>query len=236
MLGRVNIGFVGLILLTLPAFAEGPEWATRPPRQEGGKLLVACHGIGPDRDVAIRLAVDQCKALATQQLSSDFQVKSLSVETEQMAAYHEEVTASHNVSGLTCDIQKQYEAKINDSQEAWVQCRIDIAKAKIEPENKFSANVQNDTSDRHIDKKEIVQSQNKQLIVSSIPACQSVLISGKLTRVMRCVSNPMTVMVEPSDKEIVIRAEGYQPKHVTLSGDRKLATETESVDVYLERQ
>lgn len=235
MLGRAITGFVGLIFFALPAFGQEPDWALKPPELHGAKLLVACHGVGPDRDIAIRLALDQCKSLAAEQLNNTFEVKSLSVETEEMAGFHQEVSAKHYVQGLVCDIQKQYERQINDSQEAWILCRMDTSKVKISPEEKFSANVQNDASDQHIDNKGLVQSRYKQMVVSSVPPCQSMLIRGKLTRMVRCESNPQIVTIEPSDKEVIVRAQGYKPGHVTLSGNRTLVTDTQTLEVYLEK-
>ena len=198
-------------------------------------MVLPCHGYGPDRDVAIRLAINQCRSLAVNQLNTSFTVNSLSVETERSVGFHEEVTSNEQVSGLDCEIKDQYEAKTDTGVDAWVLCKMSVSKAKIAPVKNFSADVQNEASDRHIDKKEIVQSRNKQLIVSSVPHCETILIRGKLTKLVRCDSNPQTVMVEPSDKEIIIRASGYRPKHVRISGDRESATETEIVDAYLDR-
>lgn len=233
---RITLSILIFVVGT-PSLAE--DWTQTPPRLNGTHVLVSCHGLGPDKDLAFRNALDQCRGLAVDQLASGFDIESLTIETETSAAYHEEISASRHISGLQCLVRQQREQDTDSGISLWLQCDFDSAKTKIEssPGRGLTA-IPSPRLAIALDspKPEFIQSQNKQLIIATVPQCESMLVRGKMNRVIDCESNPISLLVYSTDKEIIIRAKGYDPEHITLSGDRNVIGETEALNVYLKKQ
>lgn len=219
---KVYLGFVLLGLANAqPSSGEEPSWTSLPASKTGKFVSVSCHGTGPDKDVAIRVAIGACKSIATEFISGTYNIKTLSIETEETAGFHSEVAARYDVQGLNCQVDRQFEEEIDEISHAWMRCRFDSSLAKIVPllGNRKLAST---------------SSKNKQLIFSSIPDCTSLVIRGKMDRMLKCKANPQTLLIYPTDSEIIVRAVGRAPKHIELVHED--LEDTDTMEVYLEKR
>ena len=216
---------IGAIFLVGPT-SLADDWMTQPPLVSGNIVTTACHGLGPDTSVAFKEAMDQCRGLATESLVLSFEVHSLSIQTEQSSGFHQEVESDKIATGLQCKVKKQLEKTTDTGSDLWLLCEFDAFKAKIEnkplianPSVPFSV----------MQKSQLTQSENKQIIVSTVPPCETLLIRGAMSRIVNCNNNPSIVFIKPTDEEIIVRASGYVPKHIALSN------EMETLNVFLEK-
>lgn len=210
----------GLIAIAQPSLATEPQWAYLPTAQSGSTVAVSCHGTGPDKDISFRVAMGQCQSIAAEVISGSFDIKTLSIETEQTAGFHSEVAAKYDVTGLKCKTEKEHSEIIDDIYNTWLRCRFNSSLAKIIPLIK-------------IRQPSAVTSKNRQIIFSSIPECNSLVIHGTMDRMVRCKGNPQTLLIYPTDSEIIVRSSGRIPKHVELVSED--GQETEIMEIYLEK-
>lgn len=220
-----NVFWVILVFMAIAhsSFGKEPSWYNQPALKLKNTLEVSCRGTGPDADVAIRIAMNQCRSIAAEQILSSFEVKTLSVETEGSAGFHSEVESNQSVTGLACKIGQQYLEESDETHTAWVRCQFDTSLTKVVPLIKTKGNSS-------------IQSKNVQMILSSVPMCNSLIVRGSMARVITCHENPQTVMIYPDDVEIVVRSAGYIPKHLKLENYRSISNDTQVVETYLEKQ
>ncbi len=240
-----------VFLLSIQAWSK-PEWAKGDSFVRNGKTLtVICVGQAPlgASDLARRQGLQECRNSAISQLQTDFSQKSLTIETEQTTSFHSETVIEHNYSGVDCDVLKSHieDSKDDGVTRAYIKCRFDLSKAKVtnSPEkeslpqstDKLVSKVEDSKFEQvKIYDNPVARSDRQQLTISSIPKCDSILFKGS-GRTMKCESNPITVLVFPDDTEIIIRKNGFKPKHVELSTDRKIkeSKEIQSIGVFLEK-
>lgn len=200
-----------LLLISLPAFAA-PTWTTEVPQKLGTSLHVSCHGDGPDRSTAFQSALNECRSIATSLIAKDFNVRTLSVQTEKNSALHEEVENIASIKGLECKIEQSLE----EANSRWLKCAFDLSKVK-------STTAQTDSPAPSI------VSENKRIILSIVPNCDSMIVIGSDGRTLPCQKSPNAIMLKPGDSELIVRAEGYQPMHL------KTSTIEESSVIYLQK-
>jgi hypothetical protein len=186
-----------LLVISSPVLAETPKWAIQAPAKVSGAILVGCHGEGPDRSTAYQSALNECRSLASDTLTHNFEVRTLSVETEKRSGYHEEVSSNYKVSGLECEVKKIQE----EGQDIWLLCSFLTKNVHIMETPKISHSLD-------------IVSSNKQVILSTFPKCESILVLGANGRKVKCGSNPMILIVKEGDQELVIRSGAYKPAHV----------------------
>jgi hypothetical protein len=206
------------LVVVQPALSGEPSWSKDMPRLANKLFQVSCHGLGPDKAIAYQLAQDQCRSIAVNQLGGRFNVKTLSMESEQDAGFHQEVTSKNDVYGLFCDVKKSHEEESEGSYHVYLRCQFDASSIKIVPKiqkQEFAAKIP-------------MRSPKRNLIVSTVPQCNSIIVNSDVIRFVRCTGNPQIVSVDESTTHLTVRAKGYQPKDVELSNE-------ETLDVYLER-
>lgn len=241
-----NLWFVlGIIMISQPSKSEEMTWMSLPAIKSGKFISVSCQGVGPDKDVAIQVATNQCRSIAADHINGSFNIKTLSLETEQSVGFHSEVTTNYRVNGLFCDVQNQ-SCKEEDSFTCWLRCKFDVSLAKIvpimEPERKPASEVELTNNAGHtidfpaeyVKAGLNIHSKNKQIIITSIPKCQNIIVRGKMNTIFKCDSNPKTIVIYPDDYEIVVRAKGFIPKAIKLEKDRLYDGQPEMVEVILE--
>lgn len=229
------------IVVTQPLLAGEPSWMKDLPRNSGKNTEVSCHGLGPDKETAYRVMLDQCRSLAGDHLLGKFNISTLSTESEGSVGYHQEVTSNYEVTGLQCKVNKYQEEVIEDTFHTYARCSFDNSAIKFSPRSdKAKESDIKSTSDSQVlninDRFRdagLIASENRQVIVSSVPQCTTLIVIGKVTRMIRCKENPQTVVIYPSDKQLLVRANGYVPTHVDLSPNRPL--EPVTLEVYLEK-
>ncbi|OQW54946.1 MAG: hypothetical protein A4S09_17330 [Proteobacteria bacterium SG_bin7] len=245
------------VAVSATATAKAPAWfSEQSPKKDGNLLTLACSGNGPDKVLANKAALDQCRGIGTEYVSGyTFKSKSLSIEDNKQAAWHSETKSEMQVSGLECQPIRQSCEDEDGSWQCFVSCRFDLAKAKVTPKSDENADHNNkdiESSDLvsskdatgtlpvgegRSKKSSLVQSENRHLLISTVPSpCDDILVIGR-PRIVKCDENPKTLLIYPEDREIVIRLKGYKPKHLNLKQDRKPVNfdPTETVDVYLEK-
>lgn len=244
---RLLIQF-SLILCVLPCLAEPQDWTKQDTlKREGNKLTLVCYGEGPSLDIARRQALDQCHTTAANQISSDLTIKSLSVETERSANYHQEVSAEQKVENLICIPENEKFESENGNVKLFIKCAYDLKKAKVTSLKKkdelSEKSMHNPSEPTKIKNEQIpvlseklkksfyIQSDNRQIIVTTIPQCEDILITGGKSRSLKCNENPNTIFVEPADTKLILRLNGFKPKHVDLNQLKN----NEMLEVYFEK-
>lgn len=243
---------LGLSLAT-SAFAGAPDWVKEPVRKSGQHVFVSCKGEAAERSLAYRLALNECKAIAAEQINSEFTSRSILVETESDTALHTEISSAKQVHGLDCLDAKEYVEEKDDTVRLFLRCRFDSKVAKIvskddtKEENNSVSEEKSETQvfvqepqkhDGEFSRKGIISSSTRSVILSTVPPCKSVTIVSKFPRVIRCKSIPVTFKVDPTtDKELIIRGPKHlKSQHIDLRKQRKPASEPGAIrlEVYFE--
>lgn len=198
---------IALLLSTPPAFAAPPAWVTELyPRQNGNELQVVCHGDGPDRSTAFLAALDECRSMASQTVLQNFEVKSLTIQTERDNALHEEIRSQSKVTGLKCEVKNSYE----ELNQRWLLCAFNTDAVQVIDMNEKSYNSQ------ALEEKPTLQDPDGTYIILAIsPRCDSIVVDSTVPRIIPCGKNPLSITVHPGDKDIIVRLKGHQPSHIT---------------------
>ena len=220
---------LGLLLLEGLAEAKAPEWAKQNTQVLSGKsFITTCSGTGPSLDTARREALDSCRLSARQQLASNIEVRSLTIQSENSAGFHEEVLENARYERLVCVPSKDEVEETDGGYRVWMQCRFDLSKVKIKQPEK---SIEPESSPRSSTSLGTLQSVsasvrglhdagNFTLVISVVPKCDSLLIRGKKPRQVACDSNPMKVVLDSTDKTILVRAAGFQSKTIAIESEK----------------
>jgi hypothetical protein len=253
--GLTWIAFSGTQVLAGP-----PTWTKQDTLvRNGNDLIVVCHSEAVSADLAHEAALASCTHRASSQVQTSFSVNSVSVETDQDASYHREIAARQVISGLTCKPLAEHIEDSGQPVQFWIKCRYDLSKITVaeasekkkskpgdiaKGDDKSSSLVENrgeinsllapGQTDKY-QRQEVQVSKIRQLLLTSVPACQSVLIRGKRPRSIQCKSNPQALQILEDDSELIVRAAKHLPKHIQLKSDRQPASSPmERLEVYLD--
>lgn len=212
-----------------------PEWVRGMDTQKmnGTKLTILCIGDGPSQELARQSATSSCLSTARRQMVTKQKVKSLTVETESSVGYHEEVSEDITVSGLSCRPKREAFENKESSFQVWLLCEYDLENAKItEGSSGFpdtsnlkqaNADIENRGELKHLNiasklkkRHEPILSSEQNIIILSVPPCESIIIRGHKPRNQACKNNPMTIRIYNDDEEAIVRANGYLPKTIKL--------------------
>lgn len=214
--------------------AKIPNWAaSNTTKQDGTSIQTVCNGQGPSVEIARSEALRACQVNASDFFKSKITIKSLSVETEKSIGFHQEIFSDNEYEGLICDPLRNELEEIDSHYSFWLECKFDLKKVKVRPktvvsEPPDSAGNLNSLESISVTHKKHYQS--KFLIISTLPKCESLLITGATSRVIECTSNPVKVILEKNDKEIIVRAKNYKPKKINL----RKTNENETIQVILD--
>lgn len=224
-----------------------PDWVKLSSEKLNGKIyVVTCYGEGPALEIARNQAKDGCLSSASRQVITQFNVKTLTVETETSVGLHQEVSSDQLVSGLSCRVNKEEIVQSESQFKIWIQCEYDLSKAKSESTQpvitKATANSGDPISNRkelkeikvksiQTNSKNIFSNGNRTLIIKSIPQCESVLVEGTQPRIKVCSNNPTSITLLKGDARLIVRAKNYQPKVIQLNSE---STRLTTVEVILE--
>lgn len=249
------IGAISFLLVTTAA-AETPEWTRKNGIKQNGSLLtVVSTGTGPSLDLARRFAIDQAKAIATDQVNGSAYVRSMSIETEKYASFHSQVSSTKKVEDLFCKPLNDYVEDKDGVYTVWMKCEFELKKARVtivdDYKNQDKAQKSHRDSESSLKSIEAVNSgssipgppisqisygEDRHLILSVVPSCESILIVGRRSRVIPCEANPVTFLVFQTDSEIVIRGpSGFAPKRLNVLERRIDVAPTETLEVYLDK-
>lgn len=225
-------------------------------KREGNNLTVTCEGFGADKSISLKQATDQCRSIASDYVKgSSFRVQQLALQDNEQSYWHSEVSSELQVTGLACQPLKETTTS-NEIEEykTTLTCRFDLSKAKAVPISEMQSVSQGDdsTEDRlvknavqiqevpkskgSIAKKEFVKSEAQQILIASVPMCFAILVRGQRPRSIKCTQNPQSVLIHTaSDRQLIVKARGYLPRTILLSGRKPASSETEVIHVYLER-
>lgn len=235
---RLAIAFALSILFGELAQAKVPEWAKKNSQSLSGRVLkLVCSGTGPSLNIARRDALDSCRSSARNQLVTNIKVRSLTVQSEKSSGFHEEISENITYVGLNCIPDKEEIEESDGSFTVWMQCRFDLSKVTIAPEESKEPQVEQSNDYEGISNKKelttletkalkrvatkIIQDQNTTMSIVSIPRCESLIVRGAKSRVVDCTENPMTIVIDGGDNEILVRSRGYKPKKIILNKEKK---------------
>lgn len=244
------------LLLATTAAAEAPEWTRQNGIKQNGSLLtIVSTGTGPSLDLARRSAIDQAKATAADQVNGSAQVQSMSIETEKTASFHSEVSSVKQVEDLVCKALNDYIEDKDGVYTVWLRCEFDLKKARVKAVDEIESQQQkhkglsnDESSQKSIEAVDRSSSalgptagkssygEDRNLVLSVVPSCESILVRGQRSRTISCKENPVTILVFPTDTELIVRGPaGFAPKHLKVREKRTDAAPTETLEVYLDK-
>ncbi|MBK9038020.1 MAG: hypothetical protein IPL83_02475 [Bdellovibrionales bacterium] len=244
------------ILFSIAAAATPPDWTRQNGIQQRASILtVVTNGIGPSLDLARRSAIDQAKGTAAEQINGSANIRSMSIETEKTASFHSEVSSTKNVEGLICNPLNEYNEEKEGVYTVWLKCSFDTKKIRVQvinetevPQGNKNSVASDESSVKSIEvvdrsapssgptASKISYGENRHFLLSVVPSCESILVRGKQSRTIHCKGNPVTVLVLPTDTEIIIRGpSGFAPKHLKVHGKQSGSESIETMEVYLEK-
>jgi hypothetical protein len=204
-----------LIFITyVPALSgDLPAWVKNSTSLKNGVFLTVCQGSGPSVDLARASAIKECKVSASELLNQSFEVSATTIQTEFDSAYHQEVYTSEKFKNLLCEPQKEEIKELEGFFTVWIQCLFNLKKTVVETVppvvktvTQQGANVESN----------IVRGSNWVINLAIIPKCKNILVTGEKPRVIECRANPISIIISPEDKELIIRSESYQPKKIQI--------------------
>lgn len=213
-----------------------PDWAQQDTQiLNGTTYKVVCAGDGPALDLAREQALQGCQADASQHLTQTIHIKSVN--------FHQRVESNAVIKNLICDPKKEAVQDHGDHFRVWLLCKFDLKKAEAvsvqEPAKPVPTTTEGIVNRGDLEQVEqpeagtkpeskVQHSTRSTLSIASVPQCSDLLIQGKHPRRIRCRRNPTVVMIEPDDKSVLVRADGYQPKRIKL-GERRPASDEVTV-------
>lgn len=219
-----------LLATAAAALAGPPSWALRDTQRLEGKLYRAvCSGTGPSIGFARQDAIDSCKVSAAQHLPTEITVKSMSVTSERDGAYAQEVRNRARVSGLVCAPRREAIEERETGVRVWILCEFDLSRAHAARE-RLPARDEEEEGEWIRNREELettelaryVTDRRKVLTLAVIPRCTDLIVrGGSPARVIRCDRNPISILVEPDDREVLVRSDGRFPKTVLLGPSKE---------------
>lgn len=218
------------------AQAKVPAWAAKDSHKlVGSRLITVCTGTGPSVDIARKEALNSCRSAAKDQLVTNIKIRSLTIQTEKSVGFHEEISEGTEYTGLICKPEKDELEEREGSFTVWMRCAFDLSKVKAIPVGQESEEAKSNGGDSIENRESLAEleiskaanqakdifSEKRTLIVSVVPRCESLLVRGEKSRALACDENPVTVLLDPADKEILVRAKGYKPKTIKLGKEKK---------------
>ncbi|MGZ3766149.1 MAG: hypothetical protein ACXVA2_15880 [Mucilaginibacter sp.] len=252
----MSLGKVSLIIIYFgtSANAKLPDWTHENSFvRSGNNLKIVCQGQGPSLGLARKSALANCRTTAAEFLTGSFRTQSVSIETERSISFHQEVGSENEVSGLVCAPMKEFSEEVDGLISIYILCDFDLKKvsAKLTFESKENLKILGSKTGVVSDKEnlakvpkykietpenKIQQDDNYALIVTVLPQnCSDILVEGDRPRSIKC-ETPTTVVVGPNDKTLIVRADGFKTKHITIDTRKPIGTNAlERIEVLLER-
>lgn len=232
-----TLAALAMIVEGVALAAGAPSWALRDTeRLEGHLFSAVCAGSGPGVGHARQEAIDSCKVSAAQHLLTEVDVRSMSIASEGQAAYRQEVVSRSRVSGLVCVPRREEIQEDGDRVKLWVLCEFDLSRARAvsvgameTQENAPEPGRPDWISNRKaLEGVESVRNRStpenspgareRVLTIAVIPMCTDVVVQGEMpARVVRCTRNPVSIAIDPADRQLLVRADGYFPKTILLA-------------------
>lgn len=226
-----------------------PKWTTENTlKQDGQNLSIVCEGMGPSLDLARKFALESCHSTAKDQINGDFTVKSLSLESEKSVNYHAEVSSAKTVKGLICKPENEHTEKLDGRSKIWLKCKYDLTKTEVvstetQKTLKVPALIDHNEKVNQVpsykidsDSKKLNQAEARNLMLTSVPKCDEILVRGSRPRAVPCDEMPKSFVVHPGDTELIVRSSGFKPKHINIKAqDQNGSVNSDSLEVYLEK-
>lgn len=220
----------------MSSIADIPAWARKDTIKKNGSILTSiCQGTGPSQTLARKDALNNCVVSARQFLNSEIKIKTLSTETEKSVGFHQEIEESGLIKNLICEPKKDETIEKESQFQVWIECQFDLRAAIHTSTNEVvesKSPVERDNL-KAVKASPIVKidSDNFEVILMVVPKCDSILIRGKKPRSINCDSNPLKIVADSSDTQILVRANGFQTKTIKITNEVK----NETVQIFLER-
>jgi hypothetical protein len=224
---------VGMAMLISKSSFAAPAWTKgKSLVQNGNELTVVCHSESTSEDQAREEARSICIHAATSQLQTSYSVSSLAIETDRDVTIHRSISTNQVVTGLNCQLLDEYIDDVQQPVQVWEKCRFDLAKARVKASQHVKTNNEEKEQAKSNDDPNLeiglpvassesfmprrpAQGRIKSFLISTTPICDEILVTGKRARVLRCVSQPVSLVLDPEDEEIIIRSRGYLAKELT---------------------
>lgn len=247
-LSALTIGIILVSFVCAPCFAGAPAWAKEKTQErDGSKLKLVCSGSGSSIDVARKIAQKSCVGSAVDQAATSFHVSTTSIETEQSVALHQQVDANNTVNGLQCSPLEEAIDENGGAFTVWLKCSFDLSKIAVGSESKSikqpvsNSSLLADSADSPApspataEMGQYILSDKRTLLISASP-CDSILVTGKSSRILTCDHSPMKVTVGTEDDSLIIRAAGFKSKTLKLNSDRtRQPAGVEAYEILLDR-
>jgi hypothetical protein len=232
------------------SLASAPLWARENTMTRTGKRLrVVGTGKGLSLELARAEATQACESAALNQVQSNVEVKSQSIESETTTVFSQAISHNGNYSGLVCNPEREAVETEGSETVVYLLCSFDLAKVKA-MKNKIESNheeINTVENANQVDQVPMVskkirshdgihRTSNRQLLLLTVPGlCESVKVETRsVPQIFRCTSNPQLITVDTKDKITGItvspKAHGYLPRTYKIAGSIP-----ESMDVQFEQ-
>ena len=222
--------------ISIQSFSDVPVWARKDTIKKDGSILTSvCQGIGPSQTIARKDAINNCIVTARQFLNGELKIKTLSTETEKSVGFHQEIEESSSIANLICEPKKDEIIEKDSQFQVWIKCQFDLravvhtSKSEVVDLNKPA--VPDKLITVKVNPAVKLESDNFEISLVVVPQCESVLVRGKKPRSVSCDTNPLKIIADDLDTELIVRAKGFQSKTVKISSEVKNGT----IQIFLER-
>lgn len=201
-----------------------PWWTADPVVRNGRTLTVQCLGEGATLELSEMEARDRCDARAILEFRSVVATKEVVVTTDYDSASHRETEDKTCVIGVVCKDPKIISCESDGVSKTWRRCVFDSSSLKEGTAKECgTASTGSNEGATSLRRRQTVPGAGKQesgtayiATVSVTPKCTDIVVTGSNGRRVTCTGNPMRVPIQPGDEELIIRAQGYLPKTVSV--------------------
>ena len=241
-MGRTIFALAVLFAWASNALAELPSWVKGQETQvrHGNLLDVVCEGTGPSLELARRAARESCQATASDHLSSAVRVRSVAVESESDLTLHQEVVEDRRITGLRCELQKESIAELESQTKVYQHCTFDLGAAAVAATvDEVSPRPVNNSSLGSLESKRSgahgrhLASSERRILLVVAPACDSLMVEGEKPRIIRCRSNPQSLLLGRYDQRVIVRARGFIPKTIPIP--KEGVSDADPIQILLQR-
>lgn len=188
----MKVYLIAFFLIPQLAFAI-PDWAKTSSQNRKGNIYQAvCSGTGPSIALARQEATESCQQSAGQQLITNIEVKSLSIETEKDVLYQQEIRGKTRYIRLICKSKKEEIEELYQQYKIWLLCEFDLTKARAVPLSYYEkrdkqqpGQIQNKDSLESLNSipstvqpGKYMSSKNRIITIATIPQCNEMIITG----------------------------------------------------------
>lgn len=193
-------------------------------RRVGSNYWTVCSGSGPSIDIARKQAIEECKLSAADQLQTSVKTEVFVVNTEISSGIHQEIKDEKKIYNLICEPTGEDIKENSGFYQILIQCKFDLSKTSL------VVDIDQTKENKNKIKQTNLVIEKRRLTIATSPKCDSILVISDKSNIIECSSNPVSLVIEPETKELIIRAENYKPYRI----NKELGDSSETLQIILD--